>query len=120
MKVLVGQFVTESNANIPLKNEISNYVVAFGDECIRRTNVGDVFAQAGIEVIPSIFADSAASGVIKRDTFAYIEAGFLNAVREHLDEIDGIYLMLHGASEVEGLGSGEHHILKEIALRDMN
>ncbi len=114
MKVLVGQFVTESNANIPLKNEISNYVVAFGDDCIRRTHVGDVFAQAGIEVIPSIFADAAASGVIKKDTFAYIEAGFLNAVREHLDEIDGIYLMLHGASEVEGIGSGEHHILKEI------
>ena len=114
MKVLVGQFVTESNAHIPLKNEISNYVVAFGDDCIRRTHVGEVFAAAGIEVIPSVFADAAASGVIKPDTFAYIESCFLRAVREHLDEIDGIYLMLHGASEVEGLGSGEHHILWEI------
>ena len=38
----------------------------------------------------------------------------MNAVREHQDEIDGIYLMLHGTSEVEGLGSGEHHILEAI------
>ena len=114
MKVLVGQFVTESNANIPLKNEISNYVIAFGDDCIRRTHVGEVFAEEGIEVIPSVFADAAASGVIKKDTFAYIEACFLNAVREHIDEIDGIYLMLHGASEVEEIGSADHHILWEI------
>lgn len=114
MKVLVGQFVTESNAHIPLKNEISNYVMAFGDDCVRRTHVAEVFAEAGIDVIPSVFADAAASGVIKQDTFTYIESCFLRAVREHLDEIDGIYLMLHGASEVEGLGSGEHHILWEI------
>ena len=114
MKVLVGQFVTESNANIPLKNEISNYVIAFGDDCIRRTHVGEVFAEEGIEVIPSVFADAAASGVIKKDTFAYIEACFLNAVREHINEIDGIYLMLHGASEVEEIGSADHHILWEI------
>ena len=111
MKVLVGQFVTESNANVPLKNEITNYTVAFGDDCIRRTNVGDVFAAAGIEVIPSVYADAAASGVIKRHTYDYIESCFVNAVREHQDEIDGIYLMLHGASEVEGLGSADHHIL---------
>ena len=111
MKVLVGQFVTESNANVPLKNEITNYTIAFGDDCIRRTNVGDVFAAAGIEVIPSVYADAAASGVIKRHTYDYIESCFVNAVKEHADEIDGIYLMLHGASEVEGLGSADHHIL---------
>ena len=76
--------------------------------------VGDIFEQAGIEIIPSVYAVSGASGVIKRHTFDYIEACFLNAVREHLHEIDGIYLMLHGASEVDGLGSGDHHILKAI------
>ncbi|MCG4877829.1 M81 family metallopeptidase, partial [Eggerthella lenta] len=31
-----------------------------------------------------------------------------------MQEADGIFLMLHGASEVEGIGSGDHHILKEI------
>lgn len=114
MKVLVGQFITESNANIPLKNEISNYVMAFGDACVEKTHVREVFEQAGVTVIPSVSADAGASGVIKRKTFDYIETCFLDAVREHLQELDGIYLMLHGASEVEGLGSGDHHILAEI------
>lgn len=114
MKVLVGQFVTESNANIPLRNEISNYVIAFGDDCIKKTHVGEIFAQNGIEVIPSIYADAGASGVIKKDAFKYIESCFVSAVKEHLNEIDGIYLMLHGASEVEEIGSGDHHILAAI------
>ena len=80
-------------------------------------HVGDIFAQAGIEVIPAVYAVSGASGVIKRHTFDYIEACFIRTVEEHLNEIDGIYMMLHGASEVEGLGSGEHHILAEVRKR---
>ena len=117
MKVLIGQFINEANANIPVKDEITTFDIAFGDELIEKMQVGDIFEQAGIEIIPSVYAVSGASGVIKRHTFDYIEACFLNAVREHLHEIDGIYLMLHGASEVDGLGSGDHHILK--AVRDL-
>ena len=117
MKVLIGQFINEANANIPVKDEITTFDIAFGDELIEKMQVGDIFEQAGIEIIPSVYAVSGASGVIKRHTFDYIEACFLNAVREHLHEIDGIYLMLHGASEVDGLGLGDHHILK--AIRDL-
>ena len=117
MKVLIGEFITESNENSPRKNEITAYDIAFGEECVRKMHVGDIFAQAGIEVIPAVYAVSGASGVIKRHTFDYIEACFIRTVEEHLNEIDGIYMMLHGASEVEGLGSGEHHILAEVRKR---
>ena len=110
MNVLVGQFVTESNANIPMKNQMNNYVVAFGEECVKKMHIGDVFADAGISVIPAIYADGGASGVVSREAFDYIEACFVRAAREHLDEIDGVYLMLHGASEVEGLGLSLIHI----------
>ena len=91
MKVLIGQFINEANANIPVKDEITTFDIAFGDELIEKMQVGDIFEQAGIEIIPSVYAVSGASGVIKRHTFDYIEACFLNAVREHLHEIDGIY-----------------------------
>ena len=96
---------------MPLKNDITNYVITVGEDCIYKMQVEDIFADAGIEVIPSIYATAGASGVIQKETFDYIEACFVNAVREHQDEIDGIYLMFHGASEVEGLGSADHHIL---------
>lgn len=114
MKVLIGEFITESNAHVPYRNEITAYDIAFGEECVRKMQVGDIFEKAGIQVIPAIYAVAGASGVIKRHTFDYIEACFTRTAREHLEEIDGIYLMLHGASEVEGLGSGDHHILYEL------
>lgn len=113
-KVLIGEFITESNANVPFKNEITAYDIAFGEEAVEKMQVGDIFEAAGIEIIPAVYAVSGSSGVIKRHTFDYIESCFINAVKAHRDEIDGIYLMLHGASEVEGLGSGDHHILKRI------
>ena len=114
MKVLCGDFVTESNANIPYLTDLTTYDLAFGQPVIDKMRVRDVFEAHGVEPIPSIWANAAAAGVIKRDAFDYIEKGFLEAVRTHIHEIDGIFLMLHGASEVEGLGSGDHHILAEI------
>ena len=114
MKILVGEFITESNANIPQKCEISNYKMLFGDDCIQALHVADVFEQAGFELIPSVVADAGAAGVIKKDTFDYIESCFVRTVKEHIHEIDGMFLMLHGASEVEDIGSGDHHILKEV------
>ena len=114
MKVLIGHFTTESNANIPLKNTIKNYELAFGDEVIARMKVKEVFERNNIEIIPIVYAGGGPSGVIEKNTFEYIESIFINCVKQHLHEIDGIYLWLHGASYVEEIGSGDHHIIKEI------
>lgn len=65
-------------------------------------------------LVPALDANAASNGVMKRTAFDYIESTILQTVQEHLSELDGIYLHLHGASEVEGIGSGDHHILKEV------
>jgi microcystin degradation protein MlrC len=116
MKVLVGDFCTESNENVPYLSDITAYDVAFGDECIRKMRIKEVYDRHGIELIASVFANAAAAGTIKRDTFDYIENQFVTAVKNHIHEIDGIFLYLHGASAVEGgdIDSGDHHILKAI------
>lgn len=114
MKVLVGEFVTESNANISSKCVIKNYDIGFGDDCIRKMKIDKVFNKEGIELIPSLYANAGASGVVTKATFEYIESIIIDAIKANIDEIDGIFLMLHGASEVEGIGSGDHHILKSI------
>jgi microcystin degradation protein MlrC len=114
MKVLCGEFVTESNANIPYKTDITGYDLAFGQAAIDKMRIGEVYAQYDIELVPIIWANAGGAGVVKRDAFDYIEEQFINSVREHLADADGMFLMLHGASEVEGLGSGDHHILAAI------
>ena len=114
MKVLVGQFKTESNAQVPMLNELDRYDLAFDEECLVKSEVAEVFRSEGIEPVGALYADAGPSCVLSRTAFAYLEQCFLRSVREHLHELDGIYLLLHGASEVEGLGSGDHHLLKKI------
>lgn len=114
MKVLIGTFVTESNANVPTQAQLNSYDLAFGQECIQKMNVSDIYQAANIEIVPAVYADAGGNGVVSKAAFDYIEDCFIRAVKAHLNEIDGIYLFLHGASEVEEIGSGDHHILKEI------
>ena len=47
MKVLIGQFVTESNANIPHQCEITDYDIAFGEECIQKMQIRPVLRSTG-------------------------------------------------------------------------
>ena len=114
MNVLIGLFNTESNGNIPTICRLNNYDIAFGEECIDKIQVRNVFEKEGMNIIPSIYANAGGAGVIEKNAFEYIESCFSNCVKENIQDIDGIYLMLHGASFVEGIGSGDFHILKEI------
>lgn len=116
MKVLVAQFVTESNANIPHKTELENYDLRFGEDAISQMHLGNIFEEAKITVIPSVYANGFSGGVVAKNAFDYIENRLLDDIKKHLSEIDGMFLHLHGASEVEQLegGSGDHHILKRV------
>ena len=114
MKVLVGEFVTESNANIPTICTIKQYDIGLGEDCIQKMGIREVFERNDVTLIPSIYANAGAAGVVEKSAFTYIEHVFIDTLKKNLHEIDGIFLMLHGASEVEALGSGDHHILKEL------
>ena len=63
---------------------------------------------------PSVYANGFSGGVVTRNAFDYIENRLLNDIRANLGTLDGMFLHLHGASEVEDIGSGDHHILKEV------
>ena len=114
MKVAVGYFTTESNANIKSKCRLNNYDIAFGDDCITKSKIKEVFINEKIELIPLVYANAAGAGVIEKEAFNYIESCFVNNIKANLNDIDGIWLHLHGASYVEEIGSGDHHILKSL------
>ena len=119
MKVLIAKFIIESNANIPYKSKLENFKLLFGEDCIRGMKCKYVFEKEGVEIIPSIYADAAAGGVLEKTAFEYIEKRILEDIKKHIHEIDGIFLHLHGASEIEDLegGSGDHHIMKVTLIR---
>lgn len=114
MNVMVGEFVTESNGNVPNLCTLHQYDIGFGEDCIRKMGVQEVFQNNNVTLIPSIYANAGAAGVVEQNAFSYIEHVFTDTLKKNLHKIDGLFLMLHGASEVEGIGSGDHHILKEL------
>jgi len=114
MKVLVAKYMLEANCFVPNVLEIPDFDVRMEQDCIDRMQMGDVFERNGIEVIPSVYARSNGSGIMSIRSFEYIEGTICDIVRKHINEIDGIFLFLHGASEVQQIGSGDHHILQEV------
>ena len=66
-KVLVGYFTCESNENVPLKSDINNFIISFGDDVVKQSRIEEIFKQENVEVIPSIYASAGAAGVITRN-----------------------------------------------------
>ena len=66
MKVLVGEFVTESNANIPTICTIKQYDIGLGEDCIQKMGIREVFERNDVTLIPSIYATASALPPIHR------------------------------------------------------
>ena len=114
MKILVGKFTLEANEHVPMMCDIEDVAISYGAESLTHMQLGNVFDRPDITVIPTICADAACSGVMRKRCFDHIEGTILAGVRENLRDLDGVYLHLHGASYVEEIGSGEMHLVREV------
>lgn len=57
MKILVSKFVLEANANVPMMSDLENAAISYGDDALTHMQLGDVFDDEDIELIPVICAD---------------------------------------------------------------
>lgn len=114
MKILIAKFQLEANEHVPMKCDMEHVALSFGKDAMGHMQLGNVFDRDDIEVVPVLCADAACSGVMKKNCFRYLETRILDAVKENIHDLDGIYLHLHGASYVEEYGSGEHHLVHAI------
>ena len=116
MKVLMGKFSSESNEHSQSLMTFEKFVFKYGEECLDAMYARHIFEDEGIELIPTIAAIGHPHGLVTKDAFDFILSRFVQGVKEHLHEIDGIFLFLHGASKVIDLpgASAEHAIVREI------
>lgn len=118
MKVLVGHFTTESNENVKKLCELNDFVYKTGSSSIDAMDIKDIFEAADIELIPSIYANGHSNGVVSSSAFHFISTEMFRAVKLHSDknDLDGIFLFLHGASKVKDLegDSGEQFLIDGI------
>ncbi|WP_262428981.1 M81 family metallopeptidase [Paratissierella segnis] len=116
MKVLVAHITSECNEHISHVADLDAFLLLYGDDCIKAMHIKDIFEEKNIELVPAIFASLHPSGMIKHEAFDFIANKIINTIRDNINEIDGIYLQLHGASGIKNLDevSGEHYLIKKI------
>jgi len=109
-KVLIGGLKHESNSFSTLKSSIEDFNVIYD---LSRDPVTAYLMRSGFKVIPAFIADAPPSGLVDRGAYEELRDRLVGCI-ESAGELDGIFLDLHGAMEVEGVGSGELNLVKSI------
>ena len=112
MRIVLGSLQCEGNSLTPVHTRYEDFDYAAGTDMYEKIKVVDYLQEKGCEIVPTIYAHALPGGaVIKKD--------FLRLAHDMVDRIpaegiDGIWLYLHGAMYVEGIGSGDTYLLKMI------
>ncbi|MEG2624511.1 MAG: M81 family metallopeptidase, partial [Clostridia bacterium] len=113
MKIAAGMFYHEANSFNPFLLQREDLVYCEGREVLNRLYATEVFQAAGIELVPLIYAVALPNGVMAKSTYDFFSGRILEILSRNRD-VDGVFLHLHGSTEVEAVGSGEYDLLKRI------
>ncbi len=115
-RILVGCINLESNSSTPYRATEKDFAIKRGGDMLKDSPAMDYLVSRGYDVIPSFYAWSGPSGVLKLETYMNFVTELLACVP--LDgSIDGIWLDCHGAMQVEFIGSGESFLVSQIRER---
>lgn len=114
-RVFVGGLLQESNTFSPRPSSREDFFVATGEAMLDRIAATEVFRSAGIVPVPSLFAYAVPGGPLRERDYR----SFHDEIVAKLEPgaIDGVWLYLHGALEVERIGSGEAALVTAIRNR---
>lgn len=115
-KILVGGILQETNTYSPLKETYASFN-QYRDEALMSdpyTSPARLIEMSGHTVVPAVYASIIPSGLLTEAEFQLFLDDFLSYCT---DDIDGIWLSLHGAMTVSGIGSGEARLVKCLRQR---
>ena len=114
-KIFVTGISQESNSFNPLMSCYDDFLILRGQAF--RENLGiQTLIKHGFEVVESVFAKAVPGGILRFDDFLKLAGEMLDPLERHMssDKIDGVLLLMHGALEVELIGSGETFVLSRV------
>lgn len=112
MKIVIGSMQCEGNSLTPVYTKYEDFDYAAGEAMYEKIAVMDMLRERGCEIVPTIYAHALPGGAVVKEDYLRLVNEMVSAIPE--DGIDGIWLYLHGAMVVEGIGSGEAYLLKQI------
>ena len=112
MRIVVGSLQQESNTLTSRKSVYNDFTIHRGTNMFSQISVMEYLSSVDAEVIPTLYANAVPGGPLKKEDFIQLAEELVTYIPGK--NIDGIWLYLHGALEVEYLGSGELALLKMI------
>lgn len=105
LRIAVGGIHTECSTSSPVLMQPEDFRVLRGDDLL----AADYFSFLegdGIEPLPLLHARAVPGGPVARPTYEAFKAEFLERLKAALP-LDGLYLAMHGAMNVEGMDDAE-------------
>lgn len=111
-RIAVCGFEIESNSLTAIKSTRQDFAIYKGEAMLDYIHVTDYLKSQECQIIPSLLASAVPGGSVKKEEFESILGELLAGVPE--SGIDGVWLLLHGAMDVDGVGSGDLAIVRAI------
>ena len=69
VRIAVGMLHTETNTFSPVKTRKEDFELLRGDELLDRIAVTPLFRTAGVDIVPTLYANALPSGAVEKKTF---------------------------------------------------
>ena len=115
MRIAVASIGHETNTFSTLRTRLDDFRIQRGDE-ILQGEFWDRHRRTGVEWAPALMARAMPHGLVEKSTYLQLKDELLERLDRSLP-VDGVYLGLHGAMEVETIGDGESDLVGEVRKR---
>lgn len=112
MRVLVAHIYHESNTFCLEDTPVQAFEIIEGEAMLPLLPGVDVLREAGFSVVPSLYAQKWSSGTVSEEAMLCFAEKLTEKIRFEINNIDGIFLSLHGGMTVRNLGSGQEYLLR--------
>ncbi len=106
IRIAIGGIATESCTFSSLLTTLDDFTIYRGDNLLCETLYPFLDQFEAIEFLPTLKAHALPSGSVEATAYQTLKAEFLSRLRE-LGPVDGLYLDLHGAMNVQDLDDAE-------------
>jgi microcystin degradation protein MlrC len=112
MRIAIGGIGHETNTFSPVWTGYQDFDLIRGAALLERTD-GHAWQEEGVELLPTFVARALPSGLVRKATYLQLKEELLHDLAMFLP-VEGVYLDLHGAMEIEELGDGESDLVSAV------
>jgi microcystin degradation protein MlrC len=113
MKIAYGTIAHETNSFSSLRTGEKEFRIWRGEEIDSSGDFWEAYRAQGVTMAPLLIAQARPNGMADREFYLRIKGELLERLEASLP-VDGMFLPMHGAMEVEGIGDGESDLVSSI------